>query len=544
MAAGLLIGTNSWAAVSNWNDLSSEIDAAEANVLKTITLGANISMPSGAVLLVNGNKNIELNLAGFNITEPADVYYPIQVIGGKLTIKGNGTIAATSDAILKVEGSATDVANYSVLNVEYGVRMTSTGEYGVVVRQAGSTKHSYGVVINFDGYVKVEHASGTAFWILGNIKDTEGNIPQITIGPHAELIGATDGVGYYAGGYAENTIQGSISGGAGIYAKAGEITIDGGHITATSQDYSAPSNNTNGFTGGMGCAIVSDSNKGYAGDMNITITGDAELNTNAVEGYAIKETITNANQTLTESLVIESGTINGDLSTTAELHDNIVLNGTITGGTYSGNISDYIDPAATDLVETEPNSGVYTVKVAVEVKLNSFGYATFSAKKNVVLPAGVSAYIAQSFSGNNLYCGDAVATEGEVIPANNGVILVGAANAEPKLEETTTAATDFSGNLLKPATAWDKNVHPGEAYILHENELWVYDGEEFKANKAFLPKSALSGAPARIRLVFNGATGVENVEVEAVKAEKFYENGQLFIRRGAEVYNVQGQLVK
>lgn len=552
MATMLLMGTNVKADVTTWTQLSSAIEAANPGVETTITLGASITMNEGAVLLVNGNRNIELNLNGNNIVAPADVYYPIQVIGGKLTIKGNGTISASNAAVLKVEGSATDVANYSVLNVENGVQMTSTGEYGVVVRQAGSSKHSYGVVVYFDGYIKVEHTGGTAFWVLGNIQDTEGNIPQITIGPNAELIGATDGVGYYAGGYAETTIEGSVSGGAGIYAKAGEITIDGGHITATATDYSAPTANGNGFTGGMGCAIVSDSHNGYKGQMEITITGAAELNTNAGDGYAIKETKTNAEESKTKSLVIESGTINGDLNTTAELKENIVLNGTITGGTYSTDISEYLNP--TEGALQQDTQGNYVVVEGCVAMLNSYGLATFSSPNyKVVLPSGVTAWIATGgMTGDALNLTKVAENEGDILPLNAGLILWGAANANLSLLKSTSTApaVDVTGNLLKPATAWAAESFT-EAYILHDNELWIYNGTEFKAGKAFLPLSAiptLGGAPKRVSMIFNQTetpTAVENVEIQNVKAVKFVgEDGQLYIRRGEAVYTVQGQVVK
>ena len=44
-------------------------------------------------------------------------------------------------------------------------------------------------------------------------------------------------------------------------------------------------------------------------------------------------------------------------------------------------------------------------------------------------------------------------------------------------------------------------------------------------------------------MVINGTTAVDNVEAETVKAEKFVEDGQVYIRRGNEVYNLQGQKV-
>ena len=558
MATMLLMGTNVKAVdVENWSELSDALSGSATE----ITLTQNISMPEDGQISITGGKSLVLNLNGFSIahnpsqasiTAKTATSYPILLDGGNLTINGNGTISSTYYAVVKVVGSYYDVANYSVMTVKQGVNMTSEGSYAFVVAQAkvpgttSNSNHGYGIVINFDGTLTASGDEGTAFWVLGNIKDTEGNIPQIIIGPHAVLTGADNGVGYYAGGYAENTIQGSVSGGAGIYAKAGEITIDGGHITATSTTYSNPTANGNGFSGGMGCAIVSDSHKGYQGEMEIVIKGDATIGTSATEGYAIKEVVTdNNNQTKTESLIIEGGTINGDLNTTAELKENIILNGTITGGTYSGNVSDYINPAATDLVETSPGSGVYTVKVAVDVTLNGSGYATFSAKKNVELPtSGLAVWKATELSGTNLVV-EAVA--GTVIPANTGVILVGEANGQFTLTETPTAASAITDNLMKPATAWSAS-YVGNAYILHDNELWLYTGNEFKANKAFFVFSGSSAAPKRLRMVLNQTetpTAVENVETQNVKAVKFVgEDGQLYIRRGEAVYTVQGQVVK
>ena len=84
-------------------------------------------------------------------------------------------------------------------------------------------------------------------------------------------------------------------------------------------------------------------------------------------------------------------------------------------------------------------------------------------------------------------------------------------------------------------------------YVLKGNAFLEYVGTNaLAANKAYiqLPAAGPNNAPARIRMVINGTTAVENVEAEAVKAEKFIENGQVFIRRGNEVYNLQGQIVK
>ena len=52
-----------------------------------------------------------------------------------------------------------------------------------------------------------------------------------------------------------------------------------------------------------------------------------------------------------------------------------------------------------------------------------------------------------------------------------------------------------------------------------------------------------SYAPKRISMHFDAATGVENVET-AAPIEKFMQEGQVLIRRGENVYNLQGQIIK
>ncbi len=80
--------------------------------------------------------------------------------------------------------------------------------------------------------------------------------------------------------------------------------------------------------------------------------------------------------------------------------------------------------------------------------------------------------------------------------------------------------------------------------------FFLYEGQYVPAGKAYLalPKlSQPSSAPRHVRFVINdtqNATGIENNGTQAVEAVKFIENGQIYIRRGEAVYNVQGVRVK
>ena len=175
------------------------------------------------------------------------------------------------------------------------------------------------------------------------------------------------------------------------------------------------------------------------------------------------------------------------------------------------------------------------------VTTNAYGWATFSYGQDLV---PVNSAIQTLYKGAindellNL-------TEVDYVKAGEGVIVYGAPSTTYYFAVGNGAA-DFTGNALKATSTYNTSMK--NVYVLKGNAFLEYVGTNaLAANKAYiqLPEANVtSGAPARIRMVINGTQDVENVETEAVKAEKFIENGQVLIRRGNEVYNLQGQIVK
>ena len=179
---------------------------------------------------------------------------------------------------------------------------------------------------------------------------------------------------------------------------------------------------------------------------------------------------------------------------------------------------------------------------AAEVTTNANGLATFSYNADLqAVESDVKLYKGD-LNGNEL-----VLSGVNYVKANQGVIVYGAANTTYHFN-VGTGTSDFTGNDLLPASAWDYAAQDGYSiYVLSGNMLYLYEGTNMKPNKAFLKvnQNPISGnAPARISMRFNGTQDVENAEVEDAKAVKFVENGEIFIRRGNEVYNLQGQIVK
>ena len=171
------------------------------------------------------------------------------------------------------------------------------------------------------------------------------------------------------------------------------------------------------------------------------------------------------------------------------------------------------------------------------VTTNAYGYASYSNTLDLVTPAGLTAYTG-TVSGEVLDM-----TEVDYVKAGEGVILKGEANKTYLL--TAGTGTDVYGaNALIASANWTAATE--DAYFLVGNEFKKYTGtEDVPAGKAYLIYTAggANPAPRRIVMRFNTTTAVENVEA-VEKGVKFMENGQIFIRRGENVYNAQGQMVK
>ena len=173
------------------------------------------------------------------------------------------------------------------------------------------------------------------------------------------------------------------------------------------------------------------------------------------------------------------------------------------------------------------------------VTTNAYGWATFSYTTDVEPVNPASKVYKGTISGELLNL-----TEVDYVKAGEGVIVNGAPSTTYYFAVGNGAA-DFTGNALKATATYNTSMK--NVYVLKGNAFLEYVGTNaLAANKAYiqLPEAGQNNAPARIRMVINGTQGVENVETEAVKAEKFIENGQVLIRRGNEVYNLQGQIVK
>lgn len=182
----------------------------------------------------------------------------------------------------------------------------------------------------------------------------------------------------------------------------------------------------------------------------------------------------------------------------------------------------------------------------VKVTTNEDGWASFANNVALAPLGGLKAYYAEYDQANaavDLH-------ETEMIPAAEGVFLKGAALTEYTLTPNVTglSASVKQNDLVGCVAYTDVTAVTDAIYCIRNvggvSALYQFVGANIPAGKAYLP-IATSGAPApaRIALRFAGEQGIDNVEFGA-QAEKFVENGQIFIKRGEAVYNMQGQIVK
>ena len=161
----------------------------------------------------------------------------------------------------------------------------------------------------------------------------------------------------------------------------------------------------------------------------------------------------------------------------------------------------------------------------VTVNVSVAGWATKYFGESVHVPAGVNAYIITG--AENGWITKSQIAEGEVIPANTGVLLENA--GEYNFAKTVSYSYTLAGNLLNGSL--EDTYVEGTAYVLAKHEeagIGFYKAELNKdaegnegtthflnnAGKAYFVLPAASETVAFYGLDWDGTTGIEGVEVE------------------------------
>ena len=590
----------------DYDHLSDAVAAAQqaSGATQTISLNENNFVDDENVV-INTDKHIVLDLKKktlkFNCDNGAK-NVAIKVERGIFEVKngtlknesfGNGTYTVDLIRVIGSNETGIDAAvepPYSQLIVasDAKVHSVTTPNANKDIKYNALTITEHPVKVNDKAY-----ANGARIDVYGEVKGTtygikvngsiqrpanDSDAPYVYIHAGATVTADETGSGSvaaYSSGYGRWRIEGNCSGSTGLYAKGGDIDIVGNaKITSENSNDDVPTvtGKGSGVSAG-GSAIVIESNANYPGQISVTISDNAKIEGNGA--YAIEETVDNAVAgTKVESISIQGGTIKGG-DAGAVIVDEKTQTGhavTVVGGNIDGSMEvsgttvteksvvdflpvgstsastaggdeDYV-VVVTPATSTEPVSYEVTPNLSKVVTMNGYGYSTFSTDVNRKIKStdtGLKAYTAKYNAGELVLTPIASG----IIPANNGVVLIGALNQSYSFESVEGTLSDLEDNDLYAASAWTLRDQSHAFFVLSGNMMYKYVGADMKPHKAYFDLDAVSaGAPARIRMVIAETQDVENVEFEAVKAVKFIENGQVLIKRGEKVYNVQGQIVK
>lgn len=337
-----------------------------------IVLQNDISMTSD--ITVRGQK-ININLNGNSLT--LKTYY-IDVYEGSLEFSGKGLIKddrEDTNATIYVYGS-TDSKAVSFANLTVGKDVKiETKRYGITVWPVTENEKpvpTYGTVINFNGTIISTNENAGGITINGNIKNDGKleNAPIINIGKTAVVKATADTALYGAGMGVWNIDGGTYESNSAIGIKSGKLVINDGTFTATGVPKTGELYG-NGIIS-TGSVIQIENNKGYAGNIEITVNGGTFKSEKGLSIYHYPPNNEEGETNTLKSLIINGGTFTSDVKMVKG--DNV----SVTNGTFSTKTLESYIPNTYTMVKKSENEYVvsnieFSEVEGLEAKITSNG---------------------------------------------------------------------------------------------------------------------------------------------------------------------------
>lgn len=187
---------------------------------------------------------------------------------------------------------------------------------------------------------------------------------------------------------------------------------------------------------------------------------------------------------------------------------------------------------------------IRTGDATTSINLNASGYATYSTYYDVAI-SGAKAYTAElDFANETITCKEIGSGK---VPAGNGVLLFGEANAEVTLTPTADAAALGTNNLKATTNADGTLVTKGSNtyYALSGDTFKEYTGDNFVHHKAFFEVKEGVVQARNFTIVFDEeSTGINEVKHGAISNNRFYNpNGQEVAQPTKGLYIMNGKKV-
>ena len=286
-----------------------------------ISVGDETTMKGGNLTL----NNTAAITGGITLTVVQD--YGAKIYGNKLLVYGNTGPEPTA------EKSSVD----SVLTINTGVKIHSeSGYYTVYVCGKGAT-------LNLNGGEIIASQKIGAAAIQGNGRPENGgttiniNSGKVEGGPILDSNKESGCAIYHPQDGVLKISGGTITGYDGVQLKAGKLVMTGGVIKATGAKPEKYPDSSNGSVV-TACAISLISNESYTGDINVDISGKAELE--STKACAVFSKITVGDNKVNKIEISGGSFRGGDQALLLEDAENIDIS--LTGGSYSSNPSAYV----------------------------------------------------------------------------------------------------------------------------------------------------------------------------------------------------------
>lgn len=311
----------------------------------TIILQSDVTLTK--TLKIKGS-NVTIDLNGNTLTVENGY---IDLLKGKLEFTGKGIVKDVRvredvTSTTWVEGSKdVNAKNYSVLTIGKDVTIDTT-QWAITVYH--DDYKAYGVTLNFNGTIESSAVNGGGITLNGFVKNDGKieNAPVINLGKTASVKVVGDTALYGAGMGVWNINGGMYEGKSAIGIKSGSLIINDGVFTATGE------NKTGELYGnGMistGSSIQIENNKGYAGNIEITINGGTFKSEKGLSIYHYPPAEDEENAL--KSLVINGGVFNAKFELLK--NDNV----TIENGEFVQEVISYLKNGYVQLF----TNGVYT----------------------------------------------------------------------------------------------------------------------------------------------------------------------------------------
>ena len=311
----------------------------------TIILQSDVTLTK--TLEIKGS-NVTIDLNGNTLTVENGY---IDLLKGKLEFTGKGIVKDVRvredvTSTIWVEGSKdVNAKDYSVLTIGKDVTIDTT-QWAITVYH--DDYKAYGVTLNFNGTIESSAVNGGGITLNGFVKNDGKieNAPVINLGKTASVKVVGDTALYGAGMGVWNINGGMYEGKSAIGIKSGSLIINDGVFTATGE------NKTGELYGnGMistGSSIQIENNKGYAGNIEITINGGTFKSEKGLSIYHYPPAEDEENAL--KSLVINGGSFKANYKLLE--NDNV----TIEYGEFASEIIDLLKNGYVQLF----TNGVYT----------------------------------------------------------------------------------------------------------------------------------------------------------------------------------------